>query len=69
MVELAERRVEMERDASVAHIQAVLAAGVGSLICVDCEGEISEARRQAVPNARRCIDCETFIERQRRRHA
>ncbi|WP_366930630.1 TraR/DksA C4-type zinc finger protein [Mesorhizobium sp.] len=28
-----------------------------------------EARRLAMPGCRRCIDCETFIERQSRRRA
>ncbi len=62
-IELAERRVEMERDAGVARIQAKLAGASGRLVC-DCGNPIGEARRRAMPNAENCIDCATFLERQ-----
>lgn len=30
----------------------------GTLICCDCECEIPEARREAMPSARYCIECQ-----------
>lgn len=32
-------------------------------ICTECGEEIPEPRRQAVPGCRRCIDCQTELER------
>jgi len=65
-IELAERRVEMERDVGVARIQAKLAGTSGRYVC-ECGNPISEARRRAVPNTDKCIDCATFLERQQNR--
>jgi phage/conjugal plasmid C-4 type zinc finger TraR family protein len=31
----------------------------GSEFCVDCGDRIQDARRQALPSADRCIDCQT----------
>lgn len=62
-IELAERRVEMERDAGVARIQRALSGSSGRLVC-DCGEPIGEARRQAMPNAEDCINCATFKERE-----
>ncbi|RUU46472.1 MAG: TraR/DksA family transcriptional regulator [Mesorhizobium sp.] len=71
-IDLAERRVEQECAAGVARIQAAIreqyAAVEISPFC-DCGERIPDARRHAVPNCTRCIDCETFIERQSRRRA
>lgn len=65
--ELADMLAERERQAGIARVQAALVRGTGRLICVGCGNEISEARRQAMPSADDCIDCATFVERQRRR--
>ena len=67
-IELAEARVEQERDAGVARIRIALAGTSGRMIC-DCGQPIGEARRQAMPNAVDCIDCATFTERKSRRLA
>ncbi|RWE48556.1 MAG: hypothetical protein EOS79_08460 [Mesorhizobium sp.] len=73
-IELAERRVELERAASIARIQAAARGQYsaeeisGPRFC-DCGEPIPEARRQAMPGCRRCVDCETFIERQSRKRA
>ena len=29
--------------------------------CIDCEDEIGEARKLAMPSAKRCIECESLI--------
>lgn len=67
-IELAEARVEQERDAGVARIRAALSGSSGRLVC-DCGQPIGEARRRAMPNAVDCIDCATFTERTSRRLA
>lgn len=64
--ERADANAERERTAGVARVQAALAGPIGRLIC-DCGNEISEARRRALPSARDCIDCATFVARLRRR--
>jgi phage/conjugal plasmid C-4 type zinc finger TraR family protein len=33
-----------------------------NLYCIDCEEEIPEARRRAVPGCRRCVDCQSLHE-------
>ncbi|NPU84388.1 MAG: hypothetical protein HPY65_07850 [Syntrophaceae bacterium] len=43
-------------------------AGTDGRICIDCEGEIEPERLKAVPEAVRCIDCQTKLE-WRIRHA
>lgn len=56
-VELAERRIEQERDASVARVRGALAKpGAGASHCL-CGAAIPEARRQALPGVRLCVDC------------
>ncbi|WP_235528833.1 MULTISPECIES: TraR/DksA C4-type zinc finger protein [unclassified Phenylobacterium] len=34
-------------------------AGKGTACCVDCGDEISASRRQALPSARTCIQCQS----------
>ncbi|QDY99078.1 TraR/DksA family transcriptional regulator [Nitratireductor mangrovi] len=64
--ELADRLAERERAAGIARVQSQLSGSSGRLVC-DCGETISEARRRAVPNTTKCIDCAMFEERQRRR--
>lgn len=73
-VEQAEHRVELECAAGVARIQAAVRGQVPpshkrSPYCAECGERIPDARRNAMPDAERCVDCETFIERQSRRRA
>lgn len=37
-------------------------AGPSALVCEDCDEEIPEARRLAMPGCRRCVDCQTLHE-------
>lgn len=55
--ELADARFEMERATGIGTVQAAL-AGVGTSHCCDCGDAISAARRAAVPNTRRCAECQ-----------
>ncbi|WP_163266485.1 TraR/DksA C4-type zinc finger protein [Chelativorans alearense] len=67
-IELSERRVAQEVEAGVARVRAALAgtSGVLRTVC-DCGEPISEARRRAVPNTDKCVDCAMGIEKGRRR--
>lgn len=67
-VELAERRVELERAESIRRVQTSLSA-TGSSICVGCGEDIDPERIAALPSARRCIECEKRLERLKWRHA
>lgn len=69
--ELAEDIAERQRQAGIARVQAFVAARcenlpAGPLLC-DCGDPIGEERRRALPQTRKCINCATFLERQRRR--
>lgn len=64
-MELADLRAEQERDAGIARATAAMRVA-GELICIGCKEEIELARRLAYPAARRCIECQTRLERRRR---
>ncbi len=54
--------VQEQIDASVAsevaRARSRIVQGEGLQFCEDCEEEIPEARRQAVPGVRRCVACQ-----------
>jgi len=56
--------VQDQIDASIAdavqraRAQLLQAQGAGRTHCEDCEEEIPDARRQAVPGVRRCVRCQ-----------
>lgn len=64
--ELAVLRAEQELDAGIRAARAPLQQ-TGSAFCISCGDEIEDERRAAMPSARRCIDCQTRIERYRAR--
>ncbi|MEO9612619.1 MAG: TraR/DksA C4-type zinc finger protein [Nitratireductor sp.] len=64
--DLADRLAEGERAAGVARAQAAL-RGDGERHCVDCGEAIEAARRRALPNARRCIECQRLRDQSQRR--
>lgn len=61
--ELAERRVDQERNALVDAVRAQL-THAGTSDCIDCGCTISLARRRVYPAATRCLDCQTDFERE-----
>lgn len=66
-VELAEHRVEQERDAAVARVRASLGKpGAGASHC-RCGAAIPEARRKALPGTKECVDCASEREAKGRR--
>jgi len=62
--ELAELRVEQERDFAIITARAALKAQ-GAAECVSCEKPIGRARRLAMPSALRCVECQEFHEQEK----
>lgn len=63
-IERAEEFEQRQRDAAVARIQNSL-AGIGEEFCLGCGTRIEEARRIALPSARRRTPCQADYERGR----
>lgn len=64
-----ERTEDFQRhqdELAVARIRGAL-NGHGDPFCEDCGDEIEARRREALPSARRCIDCQALFERASRR--
>jgi len=45
------------------HFARSVAKGASRMECIDCEEEIPEARREAVPGCTRCVECQEGAER------
>lgn len=60
--EMADRLAESERATGVACAANAL-SGIGSEDCIDCGEGIPDARREALPSAKRCADCQENVER------
>ena len=52
---------EMQLEARAAEARR-RAAGRSRLTCVDCEDEIPEARRLALPGVTLCVDCRSLLD-------
>lgn len=61
LFDLAEFRAEQEREAAIKRAKAELKRA-GGRVCEDCQGEIAETRRRALPSAKRCIQCQVSYE-------
>lgn len=48
---------------AIKRARSQLRAGPGLLQCEECDAEIPEARRKAVPGVRLCIDCQEAEDR------
>lgn len=59
--ELAQEAEQRQRDAGIASRERY--EGVSLTECESCDEPISEARRQAVPGCRLCVDCKARGER------
>lgn len=62
MMELSEQLTDAMREEGLYKAQQAL-QGDGSDECEDCGSVIPEARRKAMPNARRCVFCQQVFER------
>lgn len=67
-IDRANEIAQAERDAGVRKI-VMAVAGEGLADCEDCSDAIEEARRKAVPSARRCVGCQAAAERRAALHA
>jgi phage/conjugal plasmid C-4 type zinc finger TraR family protein len=65
-LDLAQQHIELETAASIEIILARVRHGRGSAYCTDCGEDIPAARRAQVPNAIRCVHCQTRFEFGRR---
>ncbi len=63
-LERAEAFEQLSKDAAVARIRNNL-VGLGEEFCLSCGERIEEARRAALPSAKRCIDCQEKLEKGR----
>lgn len=69
MIDLGERGLEraeaferLSNEAAVQRIRNNL-AGLGEEFCISCGERIEEARRAALPSAKRCVTCQGKLER------
>lgn len=60
-LERAEAYERLEKDSAIARIRNNL-VGLGEEFCITCGERIEDARRMAMPSAKRCIDCQTAKE-------
>jgi phage/conjugal plasmid C-4 type zinc finger TraR family protein len=63
-LERAEEFERMEREAAVARIRNNL-VGLGEEFCLGCGERIDDARRAALPSAKRCVTCQTRVEKRK----
>lgn len=67
MTDAADRANErMENDIEGRLASRVRYQGASASECVECEAEIPEARRQALPGVQLCIDCQSIQEARNR---
>lgn len=60
-LERAEAFERLEKDGAIARIRHNL-TGLGETFCLGCGDRIEEARRIALPSAKRCVDCQAAHE-------
>lgn len=60
--ERGEQLAEQERETGIAAARQTLHQS-GSAICISCGAEIEPDRREALPSARRCLECQELNER------
>jgi phage/conjugal plasmid C-4 type zinc finger TraR family protein len=53
----------------IQRVRSRLPQGPGLLHCEDCDAEIPEARRKAVPGVRLCVNCQETHDREADGHA
>jgi phage/conjugal plasmid C-4 type zinc finger TraR family protein len=64
-LERAEALERLKKEGAVARIRNNLAE-VGETFCIGCGERIDEARRMALPSAKRCTPCQTDHEKGRK---
>jgi phage/conjugal plasmid C-4 type zinc finger TraR family protein len=61
-LDLAQQHIELETAALIDLIVSRVRHGRGSVCCVECGEDIPAERRAQVPNATRCVHCQTRFE-------
>lgn len=56
-------QIDATVDSEVARARSRLPKGESALVCDDCDAKIPEKRRQALPGVRRCVTCQTEVDR------
>jgi phage/conjugal plasmid C-4 type zinc finger TraR family protein len=64
-----QEQIDASVDDAVARARRALGKGESLTHCEDCGAEIPEARRQAVPGVRRCIACQSEVDRHHVEHS
>ena len=67
--EINDLHLDIALTAQRAVADASMASGISLDECLDCGGEISEARQAAVPGCTRCIACQEKFENPKRKAA
>lgn len=61
-----QEQIDASVESEVSRARSLLSRGESLTCCEDCEEEIPEARRRAVPGVRRCVRCQEEADRQQR---
>ena len=59
-----QEQIEASVEDAVNRARSQLPQGEGLSHCEECDGEIPEARREAIPGVRLCVSCQLEVERQ-----
>lgn len=54
------QRAAIRVEEQVALARSQLPTGPGTLVCVECDEPIPEARRKAMPGTRLCVECQAL---------
>lgn len=64
-----QEQIDASVEDAVARARSRLPRGESLRHCADCDEEIPEARRQAVPGVRLCITCQATLDAQHSAHS
>ena len=59
-----QEQIDVSVEDAVKRAQSQLPQGKGLSHCEECDREIPEARRKAIPGVRLCVSCQLEVERQ-----
>lgn len=60
--------IEQERLSVILRNRKPMSTQPSALYCDECDRDIPEVRRRALPGVRTCVDCQTLIEFKQRLH-
>jgi phage/conjugal plasmid C-4 type zinc finger TraR family protein len=63
-----QEQIDASVESEVCRARSRLSQGEGLTCCEDCDEEIPEARRLAVPGVRRCVRCQEEADQHDRAH-